>query len=107
MKNRYWVLSFQVFGLLVHLFLAAALIGIGFFDLFGLAPHAQSSAQLLSKLAASQSSAGTVDPLTHRIADETISAATMLLSAMKTLAISAAISFVAHVIGFRRKHQEK
>lgn len=107
MKPTQWVMSLQVFGLIVHLFLIAALIAIGFFDCLGIESQATSSAHLLHKFATSQSPIGAIDVLITRIADETINAASMLLSVMKMLSVSAMISFVAHAISFRRKCQDQ
>lgn len=101
MKTNPWIKSIQAFGLLIHLCLMVTLIAVGYFDLLGLEANAQSSAGLLSKLATAQSPTDAVDTLTIRIADETVGAALLLLSVLKTLAVSAAVSFAAHLICFR------
>ena len=107
MKLAQWVASFQIFGLIAHLFLIAALVAIGFFDFLGMEPLAKSSAQLLKTLAAAQSSVGAVDSLSSRIAAETANATSVLLSVMKALSVSAMISFLAHLITFRAQRGDK
>lgn len=107
MKPIQWVFALQVFGLVVHFLLATSLVAIGYFDFLGLEPLANSTAQLLKTLATAQSSSGGVDPLTSRIAIETTNAASVLLSVLKTLSVSAVITFIIHVISFRRQRIDK
>ncbi len=107
MKPIQWIFALQIFGLIMHFLLAAALVVIGYFDFLGLGPLANSTAQLVKTLAAAQSSSGGVDPLTSQIATETTNAASVLLSVLKTLSVSAIVTFVIHVISFRRQKSSR
>ncbi|WP_124704138.1 hypothetical protein [Sulfuriferula multivorans] len=90
------MIALQVFGLIVHLFLVIGLVAIGYFDFLGMTSTAESSAQLLKNMAP------TGDGVINQISSETINAAASLLSVIKTFAISAMVSFVAHAVAYWR-----
>ena len=100
MKSTQLLKSFQIFGLIIHLFLMAGLISIGFFDLLGLKPLIDSTGGLLSSLTATQSCLSSGDRFFNQITIKIIELFPVLVSVIKSLSTLAILSFLAHLLSF-------